>query len=197
MGTAAAAILHPGLPRRRHRRHHPCSSFDSPCRPYWTGKAPDWAAGEDEGAAALVAAQSTAAAPAALPAAALMGPAAAADPRLLRLTQRDSAAAGRRGTSEAVVVRRRLRSPSMEAGVPPERGREHEQARQSPQREMQPLPGDDEDEEDEEAIAARRLAIRARQLVAAADAAGAAVGGEEVRPALLPAVVLCVLRRCR
>lgn len=136
-------------------------------RPYWAGKAPDWVdADADEAAPAADAGK-----PALLTTA---SQGATIDPRLQRLAQRQGSVAERRSTREAVVVRRRSRSPRAAAGA---EDRRDQDAISSPSA----LPaeqgsGEGEVDEDEEAIAARRLALRARRLAAEAEvAAGPAV----------------------
>ena len=144
-----------------------------PRRPYWAGKAPAWGAEgqEDEELPAAAAAAAAAAAPpgrlAPTSAGFEAGPAAPvpADPRLQRLQE---AVQRGRSAGEAVVVRRRpVPEPEEEdagqAGVPLRHaevgtagGRQSADERHGVQTEAQ----------DEEAIAARRLAIRARQAAA-------------------------------
>ena len=147
-------------------------------RRYWAGKAPEWATADDD--PSEKAPPSVAAAPAVVPAADVQ-----TDARLARLTQR-LAQPGHadRGASEAVVVRRRpVRSPR------------HDDASAAPQHLASPdAGGRSVDVEDEEAIAARRLAIRARQLTAGetaahgsqlADVRGAACHAPSTTPATL------------
>lgn len=147
-------------------RAAPATHSFAPSRPYWAGKAPDFYSEEaeepgegEQGAAPAVAAG------AALP------PAQGADPRLLRLTQRQGVASGRRGASEAVVVRRRARSPEVVAA--------QEQAKEQERQGSDAAPEEEAEAEDEDAIAARRMAIRARQLAASAQAAATAQDEQE------------------
>lgn len=134
-------------------------------RPYWTGKAPDWAATDADEAPPAADAADAAVQP---------HPAqgSTVDPRLLRLTQRQGSLAARRSAREAAVVRRRSRSPEAVAAA------EGQPAFKAASRQFD-LGGADQGmgeeccDEDEEAIAARRLAIRARQLATeAVEAAG-------------------------
>ncbi|KAL4450606.1 hypothetical protein ABPG77_000962 [Micractinium sp. CCAP 211/92] len=138
------------------------------CRPWWTGKAPEWVVDdEDSGAAAST--------PVAGPAQArlLLG----ADPRLARLAQRQGPA-GRRAPSEAVVVQRRQqRSPEEGKGPNTQAGAASPPPRQEDLAEVEEEREEEEDE-DEEAIAARRQAIRARQLAAQAEATAASEEAE-------------------
>lgn len=104
------------------------------------------------------------------------------DLRLLRLTQRQGIQA-RRGPTEAVVVqRRRQRSPDADEGAAAT-----QQLHSGPHAHADAaLPGElgdgqqEDQEQDDEAIAARRMAIRARQIAAAAETAALPSDEEEV-----------------
>lgn len=166
------------------------------CRPWWTGKAPEWVNEDEEGVvgALLHAAEAAAAQASAAPLRT------GADPRLARLARRQMLA-GRRAPSEAIVVqRRRNHQPEEEEQQEDAGGTFHRNGRgvssspHSPQQDGVDKENEHgQEEEDAETIAARRQAIRARQLAVEAEAAAISEEEDEVR---LPYILSCILRLC-